>query len=269
MLFVSQDRHHEKKSKHHKRRSSRDDRDKVNLKLPFYFIALGIHKSLPQSKRRYKDDDNEYKSRRDKERKDTRSDKDRRVRDKRNRRQDEKKRKHRHRSKSPQKSRRRSSSSSRPERERKIQVKPSDNYAKSSPVPSTSMSPQKSPMISLTTVQPPPPEPKIELPAYYNPNVINVTKFAEQQKKRKLLWSSKKVEPAKDAAKWGGAKFSQDNDGTKASKFMRLMGIKDGEVIASFDFDSNRFNLQLLSQNHQQLRSPPTSFSQPWNNSTK
>jgi len=82
-------------------------------------------------------------------------------------------------------------------------------------------------MISLGTASKLPPEPKIELPAYYNPNVINVNKFAEQQKKRKLLWSGKKDEPAKDVAKWGGAKFSQDSDGTKATKFMRLMGIKD------------------------------------------
>lgn len=73
-----------------------------------------------------------------------------------------------------------------------------------------------------------PAEPKIELPAYYNPNVINVNKFAEQQQKRKMLWSAKKEETAKDAAKWGTAKFAQDTDGAKASKFMRLMGIKDG-----------------------------------------
>lgn len=86
-------------------------------------------------------------------------------------------------------------------------------------------------MISLATAVQPPPEPKIELPAYYNPNVINVNKFAEQQKKRKMIWSGKKDEPAKDAAKWGGAKFAQDSDGTKASKFMRLMGIKDGEKL--------------------------------------
>lgn len=155
------------------------------------------------------------------------------MRDKHNRRKDEKKSKHRHRSKSAEKSRRRSSYSSSPVREKKAQLKPAENYAKPSPAPSTSLSPQKSPMISLGSLQQPPPEPKIELPAYYNPNVINVTKFAEQQKKRKLLWSGKKVEPAKDAAKWGGAKFSQDNDGTKASKFMRLMGIKDGELVDS------------------------------------
>lgn len=102
---------------------------------------------------------------------------------------------------------------------------------KPSPIASTSSSPQKPPMISLATTLKLPPEQKIELPAYYNPNVINVNKFVEQQKKRKLLWSGKKEEPEKVAAKWGGAKFSQDTDGTKASKFMRLMGIKDGKLI--------------------------------------
>lgn len=156
------------------------------------------------------------------------------MRDKYERKSDEKKHKSRYRSKSPKKSSRRRSSSSSPEREKKIPFKPAvSSVPKPSPVlsASTSSSPQKSPMISLTSVQqpPPPPEPKIELPAYYNPNVINVNKFAEQQKKRKMLWSGKKDEPAKDAAKWGGAKFAQDSDGTKASKFMRLMGIKDGE----------------------------------------
>lgn len=111
-----------------------------------------------------------------------------------------------------------------------MKQKPAEKFIpKPSPAASTSSSPQKSPMISLATLQQSQ-EPKIELPSYYNPNVINVNKFAEQQKKRKMLWSGKKDEPAKDAAKWGGAKFSQDVDGTKASKFMRLMGIKDGEL---------------------------------------
>lgn len=148
------------------------------------------------------------------------------MRDKHNRRSNDKKHKHRHHSKSPERSRRRSSSSSSkssPDREKKNKSKVPE---KPTPIASTSSS-QKSPMISLATVQQPQTESKIELPAYYNPNVINLTKFAEQQKKRKLLWGNKKVEPAKDAAKWGGA-FSQDTDGTKASKFMRLMGIKDG-----------------------------------------
>lgn len=147
------------------------------------------------------------------------------MKDKHSRKYDERKHKSRHRSKTPDKSRRRSSSS-----EKKVLPKPAENHiSKPSPAASSSSSPQKSPMISLGTAVQQPTEPKIELPAYYNPNVINVNKFAEQQKKRKLIWSGKKDEPAKDAAKWGGAKFAQDSDGTKASKFMRLMGIKDGE----------------------------------------
>lgn len=152
-------------------------------------------------------------------------------------------------------------------------MKPAENQiSKPSPAASSSSSPQKSPMISLGSISKQPPEPKIELPAYYNPNVINVNKFAEQQKKRKLLWSGKKDEPAKDAAKWGGAKFSQDSDGTKATKFMRLMGIKDGERIddhdklLQFSF-SNSFQLRNLKQ--QQLQSQPMNCSQPWSSNTK
>ncbi|XP_017465370.1 PREDICTED: arginine/serine-rich coiled-coil protein 2 isoform X2 [Rhagoletis zephyria] len=64
----------------------------------------------------------------------------------------------------------------------------------------------------------------IQLPSYYNPNVINPNRYAEQVQKRKLLWGAKKSEDT--AAKWGNAQFSQDTDGKVASKFMRLMGIK-------------------------------------------
>lgn len=65
---------------------------------------------------------------------------------------------------------------------------------------------------------------EISLPTYYNSSIVNAQKFAEQQKKRKLLWQNKKTE---ETGKWTNLKFSQDNDGTKANKFMRLMGIKD------------------------------------------
>lgn len=71
--------------------------------------------------------------------------------------------------------------------------------------------------------------PAVELPSYYNPNVINVNKYAEQVQKRKLLWSGKKEEAATSANKWNNAKFSQDNDGKVNAKFMRLMGIKNGK----------------------------------------
>lgn len=39
LLFVSQDRHHEKKSKHRKRQSSRDDYEKVNNEFSFPSIT--------------------------------------------------------------------------------------------------------------------------------------------------------------------------------------------------------------------------------------
>lgn len=65
----------------------------------------------------------------------------------------------------------------------------------------------------------------VQLPSYYNPNVINPNKYAQQMQKRKLLWGAKKTEDA--ASKWGNAQFSQDTDGKVASKFMRLMGIKN------------------------------------------
>uniref|UniRef100_A0A1B0DL15 Small acidic protein-like domain-containing protein n=1 Tax=Phlebotomus papatasi TaxID=29031 RepID=A0A1B0DL15_PHLPP len=63
---------------------------------------------------------------------------------------------------------------------------------------------------------------------YYNPGVVNPSRYAEQMQKRKLLWSHKKADNVEQAAaKWETAKFSQDQDGKVASKFMRLMGIKE------------------------------------------
>lgn len=63
---------------------------------------------------------------------------------------------------------------------------------------------------------------KIDLPSYYNPNAINVNKYADQAQKRKLLWSGKKEESG-NCSKWNNAFNSDDK---VASKFMRLMGIK-------------------------------------------
>ena len=65
----------------------------------------------------------------------------------------------------------------------------------------------------------------VALPSYYNPNIVNPTRYADQMQKRKLLWSHKKVEEATNSnvSKWESAKFSQDTDGKVASKFLRLM----------------------------------------------
>lgn len=72
----------------------------------------------------------------------------------------------------------------------------------------------------------------IALPSYYNPSVVNAQKFAEQQKKRKIIWQAKKCE--EPTQQWTNLKFSQDNDGTKANKFMRLMGIKEAKEGGNF-----------------------------------
>lgn len=74
-----------------------------------------------------------------------------------------------------------------------------------------------------------PPPPAIELPSYYNPATINVAKYTNQIQKRKLLWSNKKAESVdQNVAKWQQtAQFAKDEDGKVASKFMRLMGIKN------------------------------------------
>lgn len=71
----------------------------------------------------------------------------------------------------------------------------------------------------------------VQLPSYYNPNVINPNKYVEQMQKRKLIWGAKKSEDS--ASKWGHAQFSQDQDGKVASKFMRLMGIKNSTSVES------------------------------------
>lgn len=75
----------------------------------------------------------------------------------------------------------------------------------------------------------------VPLPSYYNPGVVNPVRYADQVQKRKLLWSHKTAE-SKDVStnisKWEQAKFSQDKDGKVASKFLRLMGVKDGQKTA-------------------------------------
>lgn len=84
----------------------------------------------------------------------------------------------------------------------------------------------------------------IELPKYYNPAAMNPARYAEQIQKRRLLWQKKETatpqaqaapEPPKETQAnrpnlgriWENTTFAQDTDGKVASKFKRLMGIKD------------------------------------------
>lgn len=99
----------------------------------------------------------------------------------------------------------------------------------------------------------------VAIPAYYNPNAINVTKYAEQIQKRKLLWSSKKAEPAAATSTWNKATFSQDTDGKVASKFMRLMGIKDATAVpppetAENDLDKQKKLFSTMEQQYEVAR---------------
>ncbi|XP_063389133.1 arginine/serine-rich coiled-coil protein 2-like [Cydia fagiglandana] len=70
------------------------------------------------------------------------------------------------------------------------------------------------------------------LPSYYNPQAPS-NKILDQVAKRKLLWAHKKEEKseAEKAAPWTGTRFAADQDGKQASKFMRLMGIRDPDAV--------------------------------------
>lgn len=76
----------------------------------------------------------------------------------------------------------------------------------------------------------------IELPKYYNPAVMNPARYAEQIQKRRLLWQKKEVPETETKPSmgkvWESTTFAQDADGKVASKFKRLMGIKDSAAAA-------------------------------------
>ncbi|XP_042562493.1 arginine/serine-rich coiled-coil protein 2 isoform X2 [Clupea harengus] len=68
----------------------------------------------------------------------------------------------------------------------------------------------------------------IAVPSYYNPSAVNPMKFAEQEKKRKLLWTGKKEGHSKNmtAELWEKLNFGNNDQN---AKFRKLMGIKDEE----------------------------------------
>lgn len=82
----------------------------------------------------------------------------------------------------------------------------------------------------------------VAVPSYYNPAAVNPIKYAEQLKKRKLLWSKNKEikEPETDKevenkAQWTSTSFAADNDGKMAAKFRKLMGIKEEDQLLVSD----------------------------------
>lgn len=90
--------------------------------------------------------------------------------------------------------------------------------------------------------------------ANFTAPILISPRYTEQMQKRKLLWSGKKsvatssatsdaekiTVPVSTTNKWEQTKFSQDTDGKVASKFLRLMGIKDApKAVADADGQSD------------------------------
>uniref|UniRef100_A0A3Q3MG09 Arginine/serine-rich coiled-coil protein 2 n=1 Tax=Mastacembelus armatus TaxID=205130 RepID=A0A3Q3MG09_9TELE len=64
----------------------------------------------------------------------------------------------------------------------------------------------------------------IAVPSYYNPSAVNPMKFAEQEKKRKMLWQGKKDgDKSQTAELWEKLNFGNKDQNVK---FRKLMGIK-------------------------------------------
>lgn len=71
----------------------------------------------------------------------------------------------------------------------------------------------------------------IAVPSYYNPSSVNPMKFAEQEKKRKLLWQGKKDgDKSQTAELWEKLNFGNKDQNVK---FRKLMGIKNDEAETS------------------------------------
>ncbi|KAM4707891.1 arginine/serine-rich coiled-coil protein 2 isoform 2-T2 [Discoglossus pictus] len=64
----------------------------------------------------------------------------------------------------------------------------------------------------------------ISVPSYYNPAAVNPMRFAEQEKKRKMLWQGKKEgDKSQSAEIWEKLNFGNKDQNVK---FRKLMGIK-------------------------------------------
>ncbi|XP_054166718.1 arginine/serine-rich coiled-coil protein 2-like [Oppia nitens] len=107
----------------------------------------------------------------------------------------------------------------------------------------------------------------ITVPTYYNPGVVNPMKFAEQQRKRKLLWSRETAtddtntqelspndtkslatsnsQPSGSATnRWNGLKFEGEKGNEMTEKFKKLMGIKDKPELSSSTICKNESVIQ-------------------------
>ncbi|XP_034451077.1 arginine/serine-rich coiled-coil protein 2 isoform X3 [Hippoglossus hippoglossus] len=92
----------------------------------------------------------------------------------------------------------------------------------------------------------------IAVPSYYNPSAVNPMKFAEQEKKRKMLWQGKKEEGDKSQTTelWEKLNFGNKDQNVK---FRKLMGIKD-EDEAEVAKPLNEDGLKTLQKQEEMFR---------------
>ncbi|XP_053182178.1 arginine/serine-rich coiled-coil protein 2 isoform X1 [Scomber japonicus] len=72
----------------------------------------------------------------------------------------------------------------------------------------------------------------IAVPSYYNPSAVNPSKFAEQEKKRKMLWQGKKEgvrDKSQTAELWEKLNFGNKDQNVKFRKLMGIKGEEEGE----------------------------------------
>ncbi|XP_046697462.1 arginine/serine-rich coiled-coil protein 2 isoform X1 [Silurus meridionalis] len=92
----------------------------------------------------------------------------------------------------------------------------------------------------------------IAVPSYYNPSAVNPMKFAEQEKKRKLLWQGKKEgvrDKSQTAELWEKLNFGNKDQNVK---FRKLMGIKADEESTSGHL--NEEGIKTLQQQEEMFR---------------
>ncbi|KAM8865577.1 arginine/serine-rich coiled-coil protein 2 [Synchiropus picturatus] len=71
----------------------------------------------------------------------------------------------------------------------------------------------------------------IAVPSYYNPSAVNPSKFAEQEKKRKMLWQGKKEgDKSQTAELWEKLNFGNKDQNVKFRKLMGIKGDEEGEA---------------------------------------
>ncbi|XP_068461001.1 arginine/serine-rich coiled-coil protein 2 [Clinocottus analis] len=90
----------------------------------------------------------------------------------------------------------------------------------------------------------------IAVPSYYNPSAVNPMKFAEQEKKRKMLWQGKEGDKSQTAELWEKLSFGNKNQNVK---FRKLMGIK-GEDEAEVAKPLNEEGLKTLQKQEEMFR---------------